>query len=64
MSSKGETFSLNRSLLQPIGAHELLQRLARFVRKTLSFSKSLVMHDACLKLFLHSDNLERAAILM
>ncbi len=42
----------------------LRQRLARFVRKTLSFSKSLFMHDACLSLFLHRYNLERAAILM
>ena len=42
----------------------LRQRLARFVRKTLSFSKSFVMHDACLKLFLHRYNLERAAIFM
>lgn len=42
----------------------LRQRLARFVRKTLSFSKSFMMHDACLKLFLHRYNLERAAILM
>ena len=38
----------------------LRQRLARFVRKTLSFSKSLGMHDACLKLFLYRYNLERA----
>jgi insertion element IS1 protein InsB len=38
--------------------------LARFVRKTLSFSKSLVMHDVCLRLFLHRYNLERAAMLM
>ena len=38
----------------------LRQRLARFVRKTLSFSKSLVMHEACLRLFLHRYNLERA----
>ena len=38
----------------------LRQRLARFVRKTLSFSKSLVMHDACLRLFLYRYNLERA----
>ncbi len=36
----------------------LRQRLARFVRKTLSFSKSLVMHEACLKLFLHRYNRE------
>jgi IS1 family transposase len=42
----------------------LRQRLARFVRKTLSFSKSLVMHDVCLRLFLHRSNLERASILM
>ena len=42
----------------------LRQRLARFVRKTLSFSKSLFMHDACLTLFLHRYNLARAAILM
>jgi insertion element IS1 protein InsB len=42
----------------------LRQRLARFVRKTLSFSTSLFMHDACLNLFLHRYNLERAAILM
>jgi len=42
----------------------LQQRLARFVRKTLSFSKSLFMHDACLNVFLHRYNLERAAILM
>jgi insertion element IS1 protein InsB len=42
----------------------LRQRLARFVRKTLSFSKSLLMHDACLNLFLHRYNLERANILM
>jgi insertion element IS1 protein InsB len=42
----------------------LRQRLARFVRKTLSFSKSLLMHDACLNLFLHRYNLERMAILM
>lgn len=42
----------------------LRQRLPRFVRKTLSFSKSLFMHDACLRLFLHRYNLERAAMLM
>jgi IS1 family transposase len=42
----------------------LRQRLVRFVHKTFSFSKSLFMHDACLNLFLHRYNLERAAILM
>jgi insertion element IS1 protein InsB len=34
----------------------LRQRLARFVRKTLSFSKSMVMHTICLNLFLHRYN--------
>ena len=42
----------------------LRQRFARFVRKTLSFSKSWLMHEACLQLFLHRYNLERAAILL
>jgi insertion element IS1 protein InsB len=34
----------------------LRQRLARFVRKTLSFSKSDEMHEVCLELFLHRHN--------
>jgi insertion element IS1 protein InsB len=34
------------------------------VRKTLSFSKSLLMHHACLILFLHRYNRERAIMLM
>ena len=42
----------------------LRQRLARFVRMTLSFSKSLIMHEACLLLFLHRYNIERAILLM
>jgi insertion element IS1 protein InsB len=41
----------------------LRQRLARFVRNTLSFSKSPIMHEVCLRLFLHRYNLERASIL-
>ena len=41
----------------------LRQRLARFVRMTLSFSKSVVMHEACLLLFLHCYNTERAILL-
>jgi insertion element IS1 protein InsB len=41
----------------------LRQRLGRFVRKSLSFSKSLLMHDLCLRLFLHRYNLDRALIL-
>jgi insertion element IS1 protein InsB len=40
----------------------LRQRLARFVRMTLSFSKSEVMHEACLLLFLHRYNRERAIL--
>ncbi|MEJ7712286.1 MAG: IS1 family transposase [Pyrinomonadaceae bacterium] len=34
----------------------LRQRLGRFVRKSLSFSKSDAMHDICLRLFLHDYN--------
>jgi IS1 family transposase len=41
----------------------LRQRLARFVRMTLSFSKSEMMHEACLLLFLHRYNTERAILL-
>lgn len=40
----------------------LRQRLARFVRRTLSFSKSDQMHLICLHLFLHRYNLERMAV--
>ncbi len=45
------------------GTTRLSQRLARFVRMTLSFSKSVVMHEACLLLFLHRYNRERAILL-
>ena len=38
---------------------EYRQRLARFVRKTLSFSKCETMHEICLLLFLHRYNGER-----
>jgi IS1 family transposase len=34
----------------------LRQRLGRFVRKSLSFSKCDSMHDICLKLFVHEYN--------
>ena len=34
----------------------LRRRLARFGRKTLSFSKDPEMHEACLNLFLHRYN--------
>jgi len=33
------------------------QRLGRFVRKTLSFSKCDQMHEMCLRIFLHEHNL-------
>lgn len=42
----------------------LRQRIGRFVRKTLSFSKSLLMHIACLDLFLHRYNREKAILLV
>ena len=38
----------------------LRQRLARFVRQTLSFSKSEEMHKICLLLFLHHYNTRMA----
>lgn len=41
----------------------LRQRLARFVRMTLSFSKLEIMHEACLLLFLHRYNLDKAILL-
>lgn len=39
----------------------LRQRLSRFVRKTLSFSKSMLMHQLCLHLFLwqYNDGIRR-----
>ncbi len=42
----------------------LRQRLGRFVRKTLSFSKSTLMHITCLDLFLYRSNLEMAISFM
>ncbi len=42
----------------------LRQRLARFVRRTLSFSKSSQMHEACLRLFIHRYNNSRAFTLL
>jgi len=41
----------------------LRQRLARFVRMTWSFCGSVIMHEACLLLFLHRYNRERAILL-
>ena len=42
----------------------LRQRLARFVRRTLSFSKTSQMHEACLRLFIHRYNNSRAFTLL
>jgi IS1 family transposase len=42
----------------------LRQRLARFVRRTLSFSKSSQMHEACLRLFIHHYNNDHALTLL
>jgi insertion element IS1 protein InsB len=42
----------------------LRQRLARFVRRTLSCSKSSRMHEACLQLFIHRYNYSHALTLM
>lgn len=36
----------------------LRQRLARFVRKTLSFSKSELLHEICLRLFIWRYNMD------
>jgi insertion element IS1 protein InsB len=41
----------------------LRQHLARFVRMTLSFSRSVVIHGACLLLFLHRYNREQVILL-
>ena len=43
--------------------NRLRQRLARFVRMTFSFSKSELMHEVCLLLFLHRYHLDRAILL-
>ncbi len=37
----------------------LRQRLGRFVRRTLSFSKSDLMHGYCIELYLHTYNRSR-----
>jgi insertion element IS1 protein InsB len=40
----------------------LRQRLGRFVRKTLSFSKCEVMHEICLRLCVHEYNRARCPL--
>ena len=42
----------------------LRQRVGRFVRKSLSFSKSWEMHVACLALFVHRYNQDRANVIL
>ncbi|WP_414675535.1 IS1 family transposase, partial [Methylocaldum sp.] len=41
------------------GNNTVRQRSARYTRKTLAFSKSTRMHEACLVLFLHRYNLDQ-----
>lgn len=55
---EGETCHVERWI------NTLRQRLSRFVRKTLSFSKSRQMHYCCLKLFICRYNLERRTIIL
>ena len=55
---EGETSHVERWI------NTLRQRLSRFVRKTLSFSKSHHMHHCCLKLFIHRYNLERKDVIL
>ncbi len=55
---KGETSHVERWI------NTLRQRLSRFVRKTLSFSKSRYMHHCCLKLFINRYNLERKDVIL
>ena len=55
---QGETSHVERWI------NTLRQRLSRFVRKALSFSKSHQMHRCCLKLFICRYNLERRSIIL
>jgi insertion element IS1 protein InsB len=55
---EGETSHVERWI------NTLRQRLSRFVRETLSFSKSRYMHHCCLKLFVYRYNLERKYIIL
>ena len=55
---EGETSHVERRI------SALRRRLSRFVRKTLSFSKSRQMHRCCLKLFICRYNLERRSIIL
>lgn len=47
-----------------VDRHLASQRLSRFVRKTLLFSRSHRMRYCCLKVFIHRYNLERRSIIL
>jgi hypothetical protein len=53
---RGGRVRLGVGLPLVMNGNVLLQRLARFVRKTLSFSKSDDYHEAALSLFIHRYN--------
>ncbi len=55
---EGETCHVERWI------NNLPQRLSRFVRKMLAFSKSRRMHHCCLKHFIYRYNLERRNIIL
>jgi insertion element IS1 protein InsB len=55
---EGETCHVERWI------NTLRQRLSRFLRKTLSFSKPRQMYHCCLKLFIHTYNLDRRNIIL
>jgi IS1 family transposase len=61
---EGETSRVER-WINTLRINTLRQRLSRFVRKTLSFSKShYYMHHCCLKLFIYRYDLERKAVIL
>jgi insertion element IS1 protein InsB len=59
---EGETSRVER-WINTLRINTLRQRLSRFVRKTLSFSKSHQMHHCCLTLFIYRYNLERRSVI-
>ena len=46
-----------------VGVTPHRQAVPRFARMTMSFSKSVLMHEACLLLFLSRYNLDQAILL-
>ena len=49
--------------MSSVGTTRYANAQARLVRMTLSFSKSEIMHEACLLLFLHRSNHDQAILL-